>query len=164
MLWHGVSIVKAKGKITFAESVIQLCLGIGYFSAGGNVSLLNDIFGVNDGGGILVNGADSVYVTKCYMFANRYAGIRLKGVSFAALCHNLIKLTLPKKDDGRFGDGIVVECSDNVIICQDDQNFALDFLPPGIEDSARAGISNFGSNVSLTNVKIECSSFDLERE
>jgi hypothetical protein len=164
MLWHGVSIVQAKGKITFGDCFIELCLGVGYFSTGANVSLLNDTFGANAGGGILVNGAGVVEVNKCYLYANRIAGIRLKNVFLAGLGHNLIKLTLSNKIDGRFGDGIIAECSDNVIVYQDGQNFALDFLPPGIEDSARAGISNFGSNVSLTNVKIECSSFDLDIE
>jgi hypothetical protein len=164
MLWNGVSIVQAKGKITFEDDFVAHCLGVGYYSAGKNVSLLNDSFGKNGGGGILIVGADSVYVTKCYMFGNEIMGIWLKGVSFAALCHNLIDMTFPNTDDGRWGDGIIVECSDNVIICQDSQNLALDYISPGIEDSGRAGISNFGSNVSLTNVKIECSSFDLERE
>jgi hypothetical protein len=164
MLWHGVSIVQAKGHISFGDCFIELCLGVGYFSTGANLSLLNDTFGANAGGGILVNGAGVVEVNKCYLYANRIAGIRLKNVFLAGLGHNLIKLTQPNKIDGRWGDGIIVECSDNVIVYQDNQNFALDFLPPGIEDSGRAGISNFGSNVSLTNVKIECSSFDLERE
>jgi Right handed beta helix region len=165
MLWHGVSIVKAKGHISFDENFIAHCMGLGFFSGGtgANVSLLNDTFGVNAQGGILVVGANSVYVTKCYLYANRVAGIWLKNVSFAALCHNLVKLT--QNADGYFGDGITVQCSENVIVCQDNQNFALDYLPPGIEDSARAGISSFGSNnVSLFNVKIACSAFDLDIE
>ena len=170
MLWNGVSIVQAKGKIQIAESVVELCLGIGYYgnnteTGSGDVSLLNDTFGVNSGGGILIFGnAKPVGVTKCYLYANRYAGIRLKDVGLAAICHNLIKLTQPRKVDGKFGDGIVAECSENVIVCQDDQNFALDYLPPGIEDSARAGVTTIGSNISLTNVKFECNSIDLDAE
>lgn len=170
MLWHGVSILKAKGKVQIAESVIELCLGIGYYgnnteTGSGNVSLLSDTFGVNSGGGILIFGnAKPVGVTKCYLYANRYAGIRLKDVGLAALCHNLIKLTQPRKFDGKFGDGIVAECSDNVIVCQDGQNFALDYLPSGIEDSARAGVTTIGSNVSLTSVKFECNLIDLDAE
>jgi hypothetical protein len=170
MLWHGVSILKAKGKVQIADSVIELCLGIGYYcnnteTGSGDVSLLNDTFGVNSGGGILIFGnAKPVGVTKCYLYANRYAGIRLKNVGLAALCHNLIKLTQPRKFDGKFGDGIVAECSDNVIVCQDGQNFALDYLPPGIEDSARAGVTTIGSNVSLTSVKFECNLIDLDAE
>ena len=103
-------------------------------------------------------------VLKCYLYANRIAGIRLKNVFLAGLGHNLIKLTLPSKIDGAFGDGIIAECSDNVLVYQDGQNFALDFLPPGIEDSARVGVSSFGSNVSLTNVKLECNSIELDQE
>ena len=170
MLWHGVSILKAKGKVQIAESVIELCLGIGYYgnnteTGSGDVSLLNDTFGVNSGGGILIFGnAKPVGVTKCYLYANRYAGIRLKDVGLAALCHNLIKLTQPRKFDGKFGDGVVAECSDNVIVCQDGQNFALDYLPSGIEDSARAGVTTIGSNVSLTSVKFECNLIDLDAE
>jgi hypothetical protein len=169
MLWHGFSI-KAKGKIQIAESVVELCLGIGYYgnnteTGSGDVSLLNDTFGVNSGGGILIFGnAKPVGVTKCYLYANRYAGIRLKEVGLAAICHNLIKLTQPRKIDGKFGDGIVAECSESVIVCQGDQNFALDYLPPGIEDSARAGVTTIGSNVSLTNVKFECNLIDLDAE
>jgi Right handed beta helix region len=166
MLWHGVSIVKAKGHISFGENFIADCLGVGFFSGGtgANVSLLNDTFGVNAGGGILIQGATSVYVTKCYLYANRVAGIWLKNVSFAALCHNLVKLTQTQKATGYFGDGITVQCSENVIVCQDNQNFALDYLPPGIEDSARAGISNFGSHISVFNLKIECSALDIDIE
>jgi hypothetical protein len=170
MLWHGFSILKANGKIQITESVVELCLGIGCYinnteTGLGDVSLLNDTFGVNSGGGILIFGnAKPVGVTKCYLYANRYAGIRLKDVGLAAICHNLIKLTQPRKFDGKFGDGIVAECSENVIVCQDDQNFALDYLPPGIEDSARAGVTTIGSNISLTNVKFECNLIDLDAE
>lgn len=164
MTWHGVSIVQATGKSTLFDSLIELCLGVGYFSTGADVSLLNDTFGANAGGGILVNGAGVVEVNKCYLYANRIAGIRLKNVSLAGLGHNLIKLTQPRKSDGAWGDGIIAECSDHVLVYQDSQNFALDFLPPGIEDSARAGISSFGSKVTLTNVKFECNSIELDQE
>jgi hypothetical protein len=121
MIWHGILILKANGKIQITESVIELCLGIGCYinntkTGSGDVSLLNDTFGVNSGGGILIFGnAKPVGVTKCYLYANRYAGIRLKDVGLAAICHNLIKLTQPRKFDGKFGDGIVAECSENVI-------------------------------------------------
>jgi hypothetical protein len=80
MLWHGISIVQGKGKIQIAESVVELCLGIGCYvnnteTGSGDVSLLNDTFGVNSGGGILIFGnAKPVGVTKCYLYANRYAG------------------------------------------------------------------------------------------
>jgi hypothetical protein len=170
MLWHGVSIVKAKGHISFGDNFVAHCMGLGYFSPGGDVSLTNDNFSANSQGGILVNGAGAgfVKVTKCFMYGNNYAGIRLVNVDGVELSHNLIKLTLPKKDDERFGDGIVVECSENVSVFQDPansvMNFALDFLPPGIEDSARAGISNFSSPVKLTNVKFECNLFHLGAE
>lgn len=170
MLWHGVSIVQVKGKILLGDCVIELCGGLGYFgkntTAGpGEISLLNSTFGVNSGGGILIHGnAKPVGVTKCYLYANRYAGIRLNAVGLAAICHNLIKLTLPRLLDGKFGDGIVAECSENVILCQDDQNFALDYLPPGIEESARVGVTTIGSHVSLTNVKFECNLLDLDAE
>src|SRR5438093_484847 len=124
MLWHGVSIVRAKGKVMFAESAVELCLGIGCYindtEAGpGEISLLNDVFGLNSGGGILISGnAKSVLVTKCFLSNNRDAGIRLKNVGLAALCHNLVNFTQPRLLDGKFGDGIVAECSENVIICQ----------------------------------------------
>lgn len=170
MLWHGFSISQATGNIQIVQSAIEFCQGIGYYGnntgAGpGAVSLLNDVFGVNSGGGILIFGnAKPLGVTKCFLYANGYAGIRLKDVGLAAICHNLIKLTQPRTSDGEFGDGIIAECSDNVIVCQDDQNFALDFLPPGIEDSARVGLTTIGSNVSLTNVKFECNYINLDAE
>src|SRR6266540_1077737 len=61
MLWHGVSIVRAKSKVIFSESVVELCLGIGCYinntEAGpGEVSILNDLFALNSGGGILISG------------------------------------------------------------------------------------------------------------
>ena len=170
MLWHGFSISQATGNIQIVQSAIEFCQGIGYYGnntgAGpGAVSLLNDVFGVNSGGGILIFGnAKPLGVTKCFLYANGYAGIRLKDVGLAAICHNLIKLTQPRTSDGEFGDGIIAECSENVIVCQDDQNFALDFLPPGIEDSARVGLTTIGSNVSLTNVKFECNYINLDAE
>jgi parallel beta helix pectate lyase-like protein len=170
MLWHGVSIVQVKGPINFVDSVVQLCLGIGYYinnttTGPGEISLLNSTFGLNSGGGILISGnAKPVLVTKCSISNNRYAGIRLTGVGLAAICHNLINFTQPRLSDGSFGDGIVAECSENVIICQDNQNFALDYLPPAIAYNARVGVSFFGSNVSLTNVKLECNTIDLEKE
>jgi hypothetical protein len=170
MLWHGVSIVQAKGKIMFADSVIQLCLGIGSYinnteSGSGEVSLLNDVVGLNSGGGILIYGnAKPVLVTKCFVSNNRYAGIRLKDVGLAALCHNLINFTQPRLSDGRFGDGIVAECSENVILCQDNQNFALDYLPPAIAYNARAGVSSFSSQISITNVLFQCNLFNIAGE
>ena len=170
MLWHGLSISQATGNIQIVQSAIEFCQGIGYYGnntgAGpGAVSLLNDVFGVNSGGGILIFGnAKPLGVTKCFLYANGYAGIRLKDVGLAAICHNLIKLTQPRTSDGEFGDGIIAECSENVIVCQDDQNFALDYLPPGIEDSARVGLTTIGSNVSLTNVKFECNYINLDAE
>jgi hypothetical protein len=170
MLWHGVSIVQAKGKILFTESVVQLCLGIGCYisnteTGSGDVSLLNDTFGLNSGGGILINGnAKPVGVTKCFLSNNRNAGIRLKDVGLAALCHNLINFTQPRLSDGKFGDGILAECSTDVIICQDDQNFALDFLPPAIAYNARVGIYLFNSHVTLTNVLFECNFFSIGGE
>jgi hypothetical protein len=170
MLWHGFSILKATGNIQIAQSVAELCLGIGFYGnntegSTGDVTLLNDVFGVNTGGGILIFGnAKPVGVTKCFLYANGYAGIRLKDVGLAAICHNLIKLTQPRTSDGEFGDGIIAECSENVIVCQDDQNFALDYLPPGIEDSSRAGLTTIGAHVSLTNVKFECNSINLDAE
>ena len=170
MLWHGVSIVRAKGKVMFAESAVELCLGIGCYinntEAGpGEISLLNDVFGLNSGGGILISGnAKSVLVTKCFLSNNRDAGIRLKNVGLAALCHNLVNFTQPRLLDGKFGDGIVAECSENVIICQDDQNLALNVLPPAIADNARAGVSNFSSHVSVTNVISACNLFNIAGE
>jgi len=170
MLWHGVSIVQAKGKIMFSDSVIQLCLGIGCLisntTAGpGEVSLLNSVFGLNSGGGILIHGnAKPVLVTKCFISNNRYAGIRLNGVGLAAICHNLINFTQPRLSDGNFGDGIVAECSENVIICQDNQNFALDFLPPTIAYNARAGLSLLSSHAAVSNALFQCNIFSLEAE
>jgi hypothetical protein len=169
MLGNGISIVQAKGKIQISDSVVEVCVwgfyGDNTKAATGGISLLNDTFGVNSGGGIVIFGnANPVGVTQCFLYANRNAGIWLKDVGLAAICHNLIKLTLPRLSDGRFGDGIVAQCSQDVIVCQDDQNFALDYLPPGIEDSARAGVTTIGSNVSLTNVKFECNSIDLDAE
>ena len=170
MLWHGVSIVQAKGTIMFVDSAVELCLGVGYYlnntkAEPGEVSLLNDIFGLNSGGGILIVGnAKPVLVTKCFISNNRNAGIRLKGVGLAAICHNLINFTQPRLSDGKFGDGIVAECSENVIICQDNQNFALDYLPPAIANNARAGVSNFSSHIALTNVIAICNLFDYAGE
>jgi hypothetical protein len=170
MLWHGVSIVQVKGPINFVDSVVQLCLGIGYYinnttSGPGEISLLNSTFGLNSGGGILISGnAKPVLVTKCFLSNNRNAGIRLKNVGLAAICHNLINSTRPRLSDGKFGDGIVAECSENVIICQDNQNFALDFLPPAIAYNERAGVSSFNSHVTLRNVLFQCNLFNVAGE
>ncbi len=170
MLWHGFSISQATGNIQIVQSAIEFCQGIGYYgnntgTGPGDVSLFNDVFGVNSGGGILIFGnAKPLGVTKCFLYANGYAGIRLKDVGLAAICHNLIELIQPRTSDGEFGDGIIAECSENIIVCQDDQNFALDYLPPGIEDSARVGLTTIGSNVSLTNVKFECNYINLDAE
>jgi hypothetical protein len=170
MLWHGISILKATGKIQIAESVVELCLGIGCYvnnteAGSGDVSLLNDTFGLNSGGGILIHGnAKPVGVTKCFVSNNRNAGIRLKDVGLAALCHNLINFTQPRLSDGKFGDGILAECSTDVIVCQDDQNFALDYLPPAIAYNARAGVSSFSSHISVTNVLFECNIFSAAGE
>jgi hypothetical protein len=105
-----------------------------------------------------------VLITKCFISNNRYAGIRLNGVGQAVICHNLINFTQPRLSDGNFGDGIVAECSENVIICQDDQNFALDFLPPAIAYNARAGLSLFSSHGAVSNALFQCNIFSLETE
>ena len=165
MLWHGVVLVRPKGKILFSDSVVDLSLGIGFYSLNseGGISLLNSTFGVNSKGGVVIVGSP-VSVTKCYFYANNYAGIRLKNVQSAQICHNLIKLTLPKQDDGRFGDGLVAECSQDVFVCQDGTNYALDWLPPAIADNARVGISSFLSHITLSGVTFDCNLFHVAGE
>ena len=167
MLWHGVVLPRPKGKILFSNVEVALCLGIGFYSsiAEEEISLLNSKFGVNSGGGVVILGSVmDVNVTKCYFYLNNYAGIRLKNVAFAAICHNLIIQTLPKQDDGKFGDGLVAECSQDVVVCQDGTNYALDFLPPKIAHSARAGISNFNSHIKLSGVIFDCNLFHVAAE
>lgn len=167
MLWHGVVLARPKGKILLTESDFELCLGIGFYSLNseGEILLLNSTFGVNSGGGVVILGnLKPVYVTKCYFYANSYAGIRLKNAKQATICHNLIKLTLPRKLDGKFGDGIAAECSENVIVCQDGTNYALDYLPPAIADNARAGVSSFESHIKLSNVIFDCNPLHLDGE
>ena len=168
MLWHGVTLAQPKGKILFSDFVAELCAEIGYYFSQplGDCLFLKTTFGLNSKGGLVVFGAltNAVYVTQCYFYANNYAGIRLKEVAFAAICHNLIKLTLPKQDDGRFGDGLVAECSEHVFVCQDGTNYALDWLPPAIADSARAGISSFQSHITLSGVIFDCNLFHVAGE
>jgi hypothetical protein len=67
----------------------------------------------------------------------------------------LIRRTLPV-DDGRFGDGIEV--------LSGDLGASLELHDSRIEASARAGVANFGSLVSIGTTQLECNPIHLDGE
>jgi hypothetical protein len=65
---------------------------------------------------------------------------------------NLISGTLARASDGAWGDGIALALSSATL------------MNNSIVNSARAGLSNFGSNAALTDTTFQCSAFDLDAE
>src|SRR5262249_51855213 len=61
-------------------------------------------------------------------------------------------------DMGQYGDGIVAGCHSG------DGPSHVTLAGDRIEESARAGLSNFGSFVALRSTAIECTAFDIEGE
>lgn len=70
---------------------------------------------------------------------------------------SVVRDTLPVGADSRFGDGVLVQGSD-------DMPASASLTRSRIEDSARAGVSNFASTVSLWATHVECAAFALDGE
>jgi hypothetical protein len=80
----------------------------------------------------------------------------LVGSSDARIESSVVRTTSPRASDGRFGDGILVESGYAPA--------SLSISQARIEDSARAGLSNFGAFASLQSTRIDCAAFELAGE
>jgi hypothetical protein len=69
---------------------------------------------------------------------------------------SVVRLTSPRAADGRLGDGVIVEGGFGPS--------SLNIVRARIEESARAGLSNFGAFVSLESTRIHCAAFELAGE
>jgi hypothetical protein len=87
---------------------------------------------------------------------NQLAGIMVFG-SEATIEASVVRATRTRPSDGAYGDGVVV-FGDAVM----PSKAALHNV--WVRDSARAGISNFGSSAALTNTRISCAAFELAGE
>jgi hypothetical protein len=85
---------------------------------------------------------------------NRASGIFVDGAD--AIVEGCLVAATTAQPDGRFGDGLVA------LFEGVPTNVFLD--ASAIEDSARAGLSNFGALVSVGATAIRCAAFELEGE
>jgi hypothetical protein len=76
--------------------------------------------------------------------------------SDATLESSVVRRTLPRVDDGFYGDGVAV-LSDSAPASATISNMR-------VEDSSRAGIANFGASVSIAGTHVQCAALMLDGE
>jgi len=155
-LWNAVSVAPPFGfPIYFHVDSVSIVdpEGAGIYVSDTLAFIADAIVMLADAGGIV--GVDSnVYVEDCGLYMNTEAGILLYdnggGDSGGALLNNDIGNTFPL--DGVLGDGIVLFGTHALI------------TDNTIWQSARAGMSMFGSTADLGGNDIYCAAFDLDVE
>lgn len=157
-------VVVKNASYTAFNTQLQNCGFNGPPGAGGGVLAVNSsvVFvdsSVNapNGPGIAARGGATL-IEGSLVFLARGAGLLLFEPQSAAVHDSHVWLTQPfpggHPQAGAFGDGMAIAGGGNL--------WVGDTL---IEDSARAGLSNFGSFASLGDLQIECAAaFDLEGE
>jgi hypothetical protein len=86
---------------------------------------------------------------------NHYAGL-LVFASTMRMIGTAVRATVASEADGSFGDGMAVV--GGAVVADVEVASTL------VEHSARAGVSNFGAVVRLTDSTLQCAGFDLEGE
>jgi hypothetical protein len=113
----------------------------------------SSLFVSNAAGGLVIVGeAKPVTINNCLFIQNNGFGILLLQTGSVTINTVFILDTGPR-DDGFWGDGLSAVLSCNVIT----ENST-------ISGSARAGISNFGSTVSLKDVLLQCNPININGE
>jgi hypothetical protein len=153
-LWHGISGNTLELFMT-ASSIDHSIFGVGIYikDAGlfNPVQITSTSTFANHLGGILAINS-FVEVEQGVFFDNGIANIRLTG-SAMSVKNSIIDGAVPEAGTGKFGDGVVVMPLT--------VSSTLEMENTAITDSGRAGISNFGSNVALKDILIQCAAFDL---
>lgn len=152
-LWHGLS--ASHLDLLIAASSIDSAFGVGIYIKDAGLfnpaQIINTSAFANARGGILaVNSA--VEVDHGVVFDNRVGNIRLLG-SLMSVKDSIIDGALPTSGTGLFGDGVMVMPLT--------APSTLHIENSVVKDSARAGISNFGSNVAIKDVLLKCNPFEL---
>ena len=166
--YNGISLVEASGAVEFTDLLVQWSAATGVLifnsgQAGAPIKIQDSMFNDNPQGGIVIyGGAKAIEIRDCVLIGNSYAGIRLKGASTALIEDASILHTHERLSDGKYGDGVLLECCQDVVVRQSDGN-TLGWIA-GIYYSARVGLSSFGSHVSIQNLILECNTFDLAGE
>jgi hypothetical protein len=160
-LWHGIALAlpapsgapSGLFKIDTTEIINPLCAGI-YFE-----NALVEIKGVFVGGafcGAIAGDKSFAEIKNSVLLDNRKYGIGLRE-TYAELTNVLIKNT--KELNGLFGDGIVLAATPNAALQP-----VVKVKDVTVKDSERAGLSAFGTSVSLKNASFCCQTFDLNAE
>lgn len=110
----------------------------------------------NSFGGIVLSNSCAL-IDNAFLFVNAVAGIWLIG-SVADVTNSHVVGTAQSPVTGNWGDGVIAFPGQSGT-----QSF-LWLADSVIKDSRRAGVSNFGSIGTLTNVTIQCSAFELQGE
>jgi Right handed beta helix region len=162
--WNAVSLAPSIPRSGFFAKIDLDSLIIGNISAAGIyfqhalVAITNTNISDAKGGGI-VGVSSSSFITNNFMNNNTWAGIRLKG-GFSKITGNVIFFSLPTVSN-QYGDGIVLSAIPGT------QSINATLTGNGIDNSARAGVSIYGSqdsSMTLQGNAITCSSFDLDYE
>jgi parallel beta helix pectate lyase-like protein len=174
--WHGISLVKVAGNLSFSNVLIEAALGWGVYiinneATPGSLLLKDSCFSSNNFGGVVISGgAKPIAIYDCLIADNTYAGIQLIGADFATISDPVILGTKARIADGKYGDGIIAQCSTNVFVLR-----SSDSTPGAVQTpcgnagtqifaNARAGLSNFGSHVTIAGVLFDCNTFDLDAQ
>ncbi len=163
-LWNGISFspgtpgVAPEGlgglhKITILNSILEDIENVGFAFIDTVGICDNTVITSCTAGGIFGYGS-VVIVTDSVISLNNIAGIALfKSSGFIG--RNSIIDTFPALSGpfaGKWGDGIIAALCQNLSVYENDIMFSL-----------RAGVSNFGGEVTLFSNDITCAAFDLEK-
>lgn len=160
-LWHGIvlALPESSGspgvpiKIDTTEIVNPLCAGI-YFE-----NALVQIAGLIVGNalcGAIAGDKSIAEIKNTVLLDNRKYGIGLLE-TYAEITNVLIKNT--KELNGLFGDGIVAAVTPNAALQP-----IVKVKDVTVKESARAGLSAFGTSVSIKNSTFCCQAFDFNSE
>jgi hypothetical protein len=168
--WNAVSLLAALGGLTFVDDVFADSGHVGMYIINNvgeiapilisNVQLFD-----NPGGGIVVYGdGRDVYIQESDLIGNNYAGIRLMNVGLAVITDTLMAFTDPRSDGG-FGDGLIAFCSGRVaVVGSQAPTFTENLESDRIIFNGRAGISAFGSDVTIKNTLMYGNPIDMDSE
>lgn len=146
---------------TITGTVIDGSGQIGVFVSGSTVALEGVVVRDTEGMGIIVQrplGVSTSFVPTATIHDTTVRRSLIAGVAVAGATAHIEDCTIDdtRPKDGKFGDGISVASQDGAA--------QAEIRSCSIENSARAGVSNFGAQVVITDTTLECSAFDLEGE
>ena len=162
-LWNGISFspgspgampegLKALHKITILDTILENIENVGFAYIDG-VGICDNLTITSCQAGAIVGYNSVVIVTDSVLSFNNIAGVALfKSSGFIG--RNIISDTFPALSGpfaGWWGDGIIAALCSNLAVYENN-----------IVNSARVGVSNFGSEITMFSNNIACAGFEME--